>query len=105
MQLNSETLRQHFESLSDDALFEIDRNDLVELAQRIYDEEVARRDFHATLEVEPEESDDNRPKVGARKLSSSIAMDEPPKWLSARTLCFTVDIFYIITSHCRAATR
>lgn len=80
MKLNSEELRQHYESLSDDALFEIDRNDLVELAQRIYDEEVARRDFHATREVEPEDSDDDSPKVEAWKRSSSIAMDEHPKW-------------------------
>jgi hypothetical protein len=36
-------LREHYASLSDEALLNIDRADLVETAQRCYDDEVARR--------------------------------------------------------------
>jgi hypothetical protein len=36
-------LRQHYASLSDQALLEIKRADLVEAAQKLYDDEVARR--------------------------------------------------------------
>ncbi len=43
MQLDPEYLRQHYDSLSDEALLAVDRNELVEIAQKILDEEVARR--------------------------------------------------------------
>lgn len=43
MKLDSEYLRQHYAGLSDEALGEIDRNELVEVARGFYDEEVARR--------------------------------------------------------------
>jgi|SRR5579859_197423 len=45
MQLDPEYLRQHYDSLSDEALLAVDRNELVEMAQKILDEEVARRDL------------------------------------------------------------
>jgi hypothetical protein len=43
LKLDTEYLRQHYESLSDEALEEIDRNDLVDVAQTIYDQEVGKR--------------------------------------------------------------
>jgi hypothetical protein len=43
MQLDPEYLRQHYDSLSDEALLAVDRNELVEMAQKILDEEVGRR--------------------------------------------------------------
>jgi hypothetical protein len=41
--IDLEYLRRHYADLSDEALREIDRDDLVEAARRCYDEEVARR--------------------------------------------------------------
>ena len=43
MELDPEYLRQHYDSLSDEALLAVDRNELVEMAQTILDEDVARR--------------------------------------------------------------
>jgi hypothetical protein len=43
MELDPEYLRRHYDSLSDEALLAVDRNELVELAQTVLDEEVARR--------------------------------------------------------------
>ena len=43
MELDPEYLRQHYDSLSDEALLAVDRNELVEMAQTILDEEVGRR--------------------------------------------------------------
>jgi len=43
MELDPEYLRRHYDSLSDEALLAVDRNELVEMAQMILDEEVARR--------------------------------------------------------------
>jgi len=43
VKLDPEFLRQHYASLSDGALLALDRSELVEVAQRIFDEEVSRR--------------------------------------------------------------
>ncbi len=44
MQLNIEELRRHYASLSDEALREIDRSELVEMARACYDYELAQRE-------------------------------------------------------------
>jgi len=43
MPVDLEYLRRHYASLSDEALLELDRSELVETAQKCYDEELARR--------------------------------------------------------------
>jgi hypothetical protein len=43
MQVDPEYLRQHYNLLSDEALLSIDRSELVEIAQKCYDAELARR--------------------------------------------------------------
>jgi hypothetical protein len=43
LQINPEYLRRHYATLSDEALLAIDRDELVAVAQKCYDEEVARR--------------------------------------------------------------
>jgi hypothetical protein len=55
-------LRRHYASLSDDALLAVDRSDLVETAQKCYDEELKRRDLTPGRRArrpdrEPNESD------------------------------------------------
>jgi len=57
MKLDTDYLRQHYAELTDEALREIDRNDLVEPARSCYDEEVARRRPWAKPAVEPEPPD------------------------------------------------
>jgi hypothetical protein len=44
LQINLEDLRRHYASLSDDALREIDRTELVEIARQCYDQELAQRE-------------------------------------------------------------
>jgi hypothetical protein len=43
LQINLDDLREHYRSLTDDELIEIDREDLTDAAQTCYDEERARR--------------------------------------------------------------
>jgi len=45
MQIDPEHLRRHYASLSDEALLEIDRADLVDVAKQCYDDELARREL------------------------------------------------------------
>ncbi len=47
MDVTAADFRQYFELLSDEALLEIRRDELVELAQQCYDEEVERRGLNA----------------------------------------------------------
>ncbi|HTB16527.1 MAG TPA: hypothetical protein VK708_00365 [Bryobacteraceae bacterium] len=64
MPADPQYLRDHYASLSDEALLAIERDDLVDLAQRCYDDEVGRRKLasrtarSATLEDEDEELDE-----------------------------------------------
>ena len=43
MKVSVEDFRRQYAGLSDEALLDVDRHDLVELARACYDEEVARR--------------------------------------------------------------
>ena len=43
MPTDPEYLRRHYASLSDEALLEMDRSELVETAQKCYDDELQRR--------------------------------------------------------------
>ena len=43
MQINPEEFRRHYDSLSDEALLEVNRDELVEVAQQCYDVELANR--------------------------------------------------------------
>jgi hypothetical protein len=58
MQIDPEEFRRHYASLSDEGLLEIDRDELVDVAQQCYDEELAQRGiaFEADAPVTPEES-------------------------------------------------
>jgi hypothetical protein len=60
LKLDAEYLRQHYAELSDEALREIDRSELVEVARGWYDEEVARRRLAAApaIAAEPPDSPD-----------------------------------------------
>jgi hypothetical protein len=51
MKLDPAELRKQYESLSDDALLAMNREDLVDLARQIYDEEVESRGLGSTAVV------------------------------------------------------
>jgi len=50
MDTSAEDFRRHFSGLSDDALLEINRDDLAETAKLCYDEEIASRGLDAETE-------------------------------------------------------
>ena len=52
MQIDLESLRRHYSSLSDEELLALNRDDLIEMAQKCWDKEVGRRGLD-----EPQESD------------------------------------------------
>jgi Putative prokaryotic signal transducing protein len=51
MQIDPEEFRRHYDSLSDEALIEIDSDELVDVARQCYEEELARRGI--AFETEP----------------------------------------------------
>jgi hypothetical protein len=53
LQLNIENLRRHYASLSDEALREIDRSELVEAARACYDHELAQREPLKVIRATP----------------------------------------------------
>lgn len=81
MGLDSSQLRRHYEWLSDAALFAIDRNELVENARRLYDEEVARREPPRPVAEEENEED---------PVSQDFLIDSgpEPEWLSSAGSAF-----------------
>ena len=73
MQINLDDLREHYQSLTDDELIEIERSDLTEAAQRCYDEEVARRGLHNGEEPAPQPELEEEPEP--------LDTDADPDWL------------------------
>ena len=73
MQPDPEYLREHYALLSDDALLEIDRADLVETAQNFYDHEIARRRLGSTDDA----GDSDEPAVPYEQPSPG----DRPDWL------------------------
>ena len=57
MKVDTDYLRRHYAEISDEALREIDRTELVEAAQKCYDEEVARRHSAPATPTAPEPRD------------------------------------------------
>jgi hypothetical protein len=80
MPVDLEYLRRHYASLSDEALLEIDRSDLVEAARKCYDEERARR---KPLGV-------TKPLDQTADLESRLpGGDEKPEWLDEASEVFS----------------
>jgi hypothetical protein len=63
LKVDVEGIRQHYASLSDDELLEIDRDELTEVAQQCYDYEVTRRGLTGEHETADEdlEPEDGKP--------------------------------------------
>lgn len=74
MQINLESLRQHYRSLSDEELSSLNREDLIEVAQKCYDEERERRGLAETQESELAEG-------GEEYEEASEEGEAEPDWL------------------------
>src|SRR5579862_7642631 len=88
MQPDPEYLRRHYSTLSDEALLEIDRDDLVEVARNILDSEVARRGL--TLDDAQEFTDDT-PEPNALASDEQLPEEQdgtPPDWLDEASEVF-----------------
>jgi hypothetical protein len=73
MAIDTEYLRRHYASLSDEALHDIDRDELVEEARKCYDAEMKQR---ALAAPEGESFDDEEP------VDDEIVVDgETPEWM------------------------
>jgi hypothetical protein len=89
MQIDIEALRQYYRDMSDDQLFSMDRNDLTEDAQRIYDDEIKRRRWNKDL-FSHEDSEDRGDSFysGSSRLEDE---EDDPDWMehSACACAFT----------------
>ncbi len=94
-------MRRHYESLSGEGLLNIDRSDLAPVAQRIFDQEIARRGLEHPPEQEQEEESYQRPspvfKPGLeRDFASEFGADSddgpPPAWLEDAACSWSTDI-------------
>jgi hypothetical protein len=83
MKLDPEYLRQHYSSLSDEALLEVDRAELVEMAQTIFDLEVSRRKLVPAQDIRDAQTDplDEPDDDAAEFDGETYAAGEEPGWL------------------------
>ncbi len=90
MKLNIDDLRRHYASLSDEALREIDRTELVELARQCYDQELALREpvkrrpeivRRPALPVEEPDVQDELAPGEEWKDDSNADDEEAPEWV------------------------
>jgi hypothetical protein len=86
MKIDTEYLRQHYASLSDDALAALNRDELVEAAQACFDQECARRGLvpggrqqRKRRESQPAH-DETASDAG---LTAELSEDEEPDWLES----------------------
>lgn len=83
MQIDLEELRSHYAWLSDEALLAVDRTELAEPAQRVYDEEVQRR---PTCSIESYQESN-----GAGDVSEfAIDVGPEPDWLEDAACAYSI---------------
>jgi hypothetical protein len=91
MQLDPEYLRQHYASLSDEALLAVNRAELVEMAQATFDDEVNRRELaprKRTGRVREPDLRDGDAEVDAEPADAA----DKPGWLEEAAEIYTVDV-------------
>jgi len=76
--IDHEYVRQHYASLSDDALRDVERADLTPAAQAIFDSEIRRRDLHRTEPLEDQSDEGTRSSFFG---SSEEEEQQEPDWL------------------------
>lgn len=75
MEIDVESLRRYYSSLSDEALMALDREDLTEVAQKCWDGEIARRGINELPESDAASDD------GAGEAETSSEGELDPGWL------------------------
>jgi hypothetical protein len=86
MPVDLDYLRQHYASLSDEALDAIDRADLVEAARTCYDEEIKRR----SLSESPVEFGDDEEEEPEFELEHS---EEDPDWIEDGAVVYSNTVY------------
>lgn len=81
MQLDPEYLRQHYASLSDEALLAVDRADLVETAQTVFDLEVGRRKLQSAVPTRPDSLEEDPGADEAEFDGETHGAGAEPGWL------------------------
>jgi hypothetical protein len=90
MQPDPEYLRQHYALLSDEALLEMDRADLVEVAQHLYDHEIARRGLaSAGNDLQAESVSDSHDDLSYEPTPDT----ERPDWLDDATVAISYNVY------------
>jgi hypothetical protein len=94
MPVDLEYLRQHYATLSDEALQDVNRQDLVEAARAVYDEELSKRDLTAApdeemvideIEFESEVDEDwHEDAIMVYSRQESAGSEPPPDVVDAR---------------------
>ena len=94
MAVDPEFLRQRYASLSDEALLAIDRDGLVAIAQKCYDEELSQRDIHSQPGVRRADPAAPKPRVDREQPADG----QEPEWLEDAAEAFSVSEFHGGTS-------
>jgi hypothetical protein len=89
MAVDPEFLRQQYASLSDEALLEVDREGLVPIAQKVYDEELNQRNTHAQPAAPRSGAAAPRPRVERERPADG----ENPDWLEDAAEVYSVSEF------------
>jgi hypothetical protein len=88
LRIDPNDLRRHYAQLSDEELLNLDRAELVDVAQKIYDEEVARRDF----DHEPDDEREFEPEDLELEMDFGADDDPPPDWLEDAAIAYSTVI-------------
>jgi hypothetical protein len=83
LRIDPKDLRRHYASLSDEELLDLDRADLVEMARKIYDEEIARRGLDRPQEEETPYEPAEVEHASGESDGGDFGIDDgpPPDWL------------------------
>jgi Putative prokaryotic signal transducing protein len=97
LEVSRDDFRRHFELLSDESLLAINREELVEAARSVYDEEVARRGLTGPLEeAEGESLPGAVPVAASQELVLVASYNIPDEASLARGLLQSAEIPFIL---------
>ena len=92
MRIDPEDLRKHYASLSDGEFDALDRDDLVEVAQKIYDEERARREAARPQEAEGSAEAEYEAPPAADDAGDWDIDTGPPPWLQDAACAYSFEV-------------
>jgi hypothetical protein len=93
MQPDPEYLRQHYASLSDEALLELDRADLVEMAQPLYDREMAQRGLASAAEEPQDDGAADSPSTDFEISYERASSEDRPDWLEDASVAISYNVY------------